>query len=92
VTTLEFWPDYGSGPLWEDGKAIDPLSIGLPHELADEIAAWNREYVEDKLPLEGRGDVAWLNEGVTLLHRMRAALGVGIPVVVTEPWWGEDPI
>lgn len=89
---LEFWPDYGSGPLWtEDGKAADLRSLGLPEELAEQLTVWNSQYAEDKVPLEGSGDSAWLGEGVSLLRRTRDALGSDFQVVVTEPWWGEDP-
>lgn len=89
---LELWPDYGAEPLWtEDGKAADLKSLGLPDELAEQLTVWNRKYAEDKVPLEGGGDGAWLAEGVRLLRRTRDALGSDSRVVVTEPWWGEGP-
>lgn len=92
VALLEFWPDYGAGPLWaEGGKVVDLASLGLPRELIEELVIWNRGYAEEKLPLEGSGDEAWLREGERLLRRTRAALGRGVSVVVTEPWWGERP-
>jgi hypothetical protein len=26
---LEFWPEYGDGPLWsEDGESVEPASLG----------------------------------------------------------------
>jgi hypothetical protein len=90
---LEFWPDYGAGPLWtEDGKAADLRSLGLPDELAEHLTVWNSQYEEDKVPLQGSGDSAWLGEGVRLLGRTRDALGPDFRVVVTEPWWGEELI
>ena len=89
---VEFWPDYGSGPLWtEDGKAADLRSLGLPSELVAQLEVWNGQYAEDKIPIEGEGDSGWLGEGISLLRRTRAALGSDVHVVVTEPWWGEDP-
>jgi hypothetical protein len=90
VTTFEFWPDYGPGPLWNEGKAVDMLSLGLPQQLAQELKAWNDLYAEDKLPLEGSGDAQWLREGRSLLQRTRTALGPSAAVVVTEPWWDQD--
>lgn len=90
---LEFWPDYGAGPLWtEGGVAADLGSLGLPDELAEELASWNSRYAEGKVPVEGSGDPAWLAEGGRLLRRTRHVLGPGIQVIVTEPWWDEDPV
>lgn len=89
---LEFWPDYGSGPLWSDeGKALALESLGISPVLAERVRLWNSQYEEDKIPMDGPGDVEWLTEGVGLLHLLRAALGDGVEVVVTEPWWGEAP-
>jgi hypothetical protein len=89
---LEFWPDYDAGPLWaEDGKAVDLRSLGLPRELIDELTIWNSQYAEEKLPLDGDGDLSWVSEGERLLRRTRDVVGPDISVVVTEPWWGEDP-
>lgn len=89
---LEFWPDYGPGPLWtEDGKAVSAQSLGLPDELAEQLTLWNTQYAEEKVPIEGSGDSAWLRAGASLLRRTRDALGPDFQVVVTEPWWGEDP-
>jgi hypothetical protein len=90
VTRVEFWPDYGSGPLWtEDGQAIDLRSLGLPDELAEQLELWNGQYDEDRIPVDGAGDREWLARGAHLLERTRFALGPGCEVVVTEPWWGE---
>ncbi|WP_183099606.1 hypothetical protein [Nocardioides pelophilus] len=92
MTDLEFWPDYGPGPLWtQDGKPVDVPSLGLGDELAAQLTDWNAAYAEDKVPLEGAGDEAWLAEGRRLLGEVRAALGGRHRVVVTEPWWGEQP-
>ena len=89
---LEFWPDYGGGPLWtSEGATADlgalPLSPGLRLRLAD----WNGRYTEDRMPFRGN-DEAWLAEGRELLAELRANLGDGYEVVVTEPWWGEEPV
>lgn len=89
---LEFWPDYGPGPLWtEDGKPADLRSLALPSELVEELEFWNAQYAEEKIPVDGNGDSAWLGEGRSLLRRTRDALASDFEVVVTEPWWGEDP-
>ena len=92
MTRFEFWPDYGPGPLWtEDGKPVPVDALGLPTDLAERLRAWNAKYDEDKIPVDGPGDVAWLEEGKELLRRTREALGPHCRVVVTEPWWGEAP-
>lgn len=92
MTVLEFWPDYGPGPLWTaDGEAVDVASLGLSADLAQRLAAWHSNYAEDRVPIEGDGDPVWLAEGVALLRDVRAELGVDYAVVVTEPWWGEEP-
>lgn len=83
---LEFWPDYGPGPLWASGVAVPPDGLGLPDDLAEQLRAWNAQYEEDKLPIDGPGDGEWLNEGRRLLGALRSALGTAT-VVVTEPWW-----
>jgi len=93
VTLLEFWPDYGPGPLWTaDGKAADLGSLGLPSELVAELASWNDQYTEAKIPVEGTGDDSWLGEGRNLLRRTRVALGSDFDVVATEPWWDAPPL
>ncbi|WP_416430459.1 hypothetical protein [Paenarthrobacter nicotinovorans] len=89
---LEFWPDYGPGPLWSDeGNAVDLGSLGISPELAEQVRFWNSQYGEGRIPIDGPGDIEWLAEGVGLLRQLRADLGNGVDVVVTEPWWGEAP-
>jgi hypothetical protein len=88
---LEFWPEYNSGPLWSpDGADVDLESLGLPTDLVERLRHWNARYDDSKLPFE-RDDVGWLNEGTALLGEVRMALGSAYEVVVTEPWWGEEP-
>ncbi len=54
--TLEFWPDYGSGPLWTaTGDLVSLEELGLPTDLATRLAAWNSRNEEGLLPLEGPG-------------------------------------
>lgn len=92
VTVLEFWPDYGPGPLWTgDGKPVELASLHLSDGLVARLAAWHARYVEDCVPVGGAGDPVWLAEGVSLLSDLRAELGSKYSVVVTEPWWHEDP-
>lgn len=88
---LEFWPVYGAGPLWLDGRAVDVHSLGLPQELARQLEVWNGQYEESKMPLEGAGDAEWLGQGMSIPHETRSALGTRFSVVVTEPWWDEEP-
>ena len=91
VEALEFWPDYGPGPLWNrDGKAADLDALRLPGDLAQRLAAFNGSYEEDRLPLEGTGDAGYLAVGLALLAEVREALAGRYRVIVTEPWW-EDP-
>jgi hypothetical protein len=92
VIVLEFWPDYGPGPLWtDDGKPVDPSSLGVGPGLVEKVAAWNAAYEENRVPIDGPGDSAWLRHGRQLLHEIRASLGNEYRVIVTEPWWDEDP-
>ncbi|KQP64480.1 MULTISPECIES: hypothetical protein [unclassified Nocardioides] len=60
-------------------------------DLVARLTAWNTAYSEDKVPIEGSGDEAWLSEGKRLLGEVRSALQDQHQVVVTEPWWGEEP-
>lgn len=86
--TLEFWPDYGAGPLWDlAGQAVDPLSLPLSPELSKRVVSWAAEYAEDKIPIDGPGDPAWLDEGRILLRLIRETLHETHDVIVTEPWW-----
>ncbi len=90
-TTIEFWPEYGDGPLWTtDGEAVDPFALALSTDLAEALRSWNAGYDDSKLPFE-TSDEAWLDEGARLLAAVRSELGEGYDVVVTEPWWGETP-
>jgi len=92
MTILEFWPDYGPGPLWsKQGHVVDLAALGLSQTLVEEVSAWNAEYAEDKVPLEGPGDETWLRQGREILYRLRNVLGAEYRVEVTEPWWGEEP-
>lgn len=93
MTRLEFWPEYGAGPLWtNEGKSVHLESLNLPHELVERVRSWNSRYEEDKLPIDSPGDAGWIAEGVALLHSLRSCLGHDADVVVTEPWWGETPV
>lgn len=90
-TVLEFWPEYDGGPLWSpEGQTVELASLGLPRELVARLNAWNARYDDAKLPFEGN-DRDWLNEGVSLLAELRSELGHDYEVMVTEPWWGEEP-
>src|SRR5688572_27675917 len=53
VTILEFWPDYGPGPVWtDDGKPVDLAQLGVDPDLVAEVAEWNGAYSEDKVPID----------------------------------------
>jgi len=56
VDVLEFWPDYGSGPLWSHGAVVSPGDVAVDPSLAERLIRWNAEYTEDKIPLDGPGD------------------------------------
>ena len=91
--TLEWWPDYG-GPLWKasgrGGQQVDARALDLPAGLAAQLATWNQRYDEDKLPVTGKGDPGWLEEGIRLLAEVRRCLAGRFDVTVSEPWWGEE--
>lgn len=84
---LEFWPEYGSGPLWRGGRAIDLQTVGVEADLVRRLLAWNAEYADEKLPAGGPGDIEWIDRGRALLAGIRAAVEGEVVVVVTEPWW-----
>ncbi len=84
VPTLEFWPDYGPGPLWQGGQAIDLEAFGIPDALAQRLRKFNAAYEEHKIPSEGAGDPAFLAEGRALLGEVRVALAGRFRVSVTE--------
>lgn len=66
---LEFWPDYGPGPVWNaEGKPVALESLGISTGLAARVWSWNSAYAEDKIPLDGPGDPEWLTEGAVLLR------------------------
>lgn len=88
MTEFEWWPEYNSGPLWDNGTSVSPHSL-LSAELADRVVTWNANFTEDRLPTEGPGDRLWLAEGKSLLDAVRVELAGTHTVVVTEPWWGE---
>lgn len=87
MTRLEFWPDYGPGPLWNDnGQPVEPESLAISPGLAARVRLWNSSYAENKLPLDGPGDAGWLAQGVDLLLQLRRELGDSVDLRVTEPW------
>jgi hypothetical protein len=88
VRRLEWWPDYDGGLLREAAKPVDLGRLGLPDGLLGQIANWMAQYGDERLPIDGPGDQAWLEEGGILLKRVRLVLGELVEVYVTEPWWG----
>jgi hypothetical protein len=88
VRRLEWWPDNEGGPLWDEGKSVPLDDLGLTPDLVQRLVAWSSSYTDDRLPVDGPGDVIWLEEGANLLKELRVALGERVRVVVTEPWWG----
>ena len=92
VEDVEFWPDFGRGPLWHpNGTPADPVSLGVDAQLARRLTDWNERYAETHLPIDGSGNAEYLAEGARLLREVRARVGARYRVVVTEPWWGEEP-
>ena len=92
---LEWWPDYGSGPLWkrsgQGGVNVDAASLGLSPDLVARLTEWNASYHEDKLLPESNSDRAWISQGIELLAEVRQHLLGRFEIIVTEPWWGELP-
>ncbi|HZE37745.1 MAG TPA: hypothetical protein VE172_02945, partial [Stackebrandtia sp.] len=82
MAVVEFWPEYGSGPLWLDGAAVEPATL-VDADLAERLIAWNAVYADAKLPLEGDGDAAWIRRGGRLLGLVRRQLAGTHEVVVT---------
>jgi hypothetical protein len=92
TVVLEFWPEYGGGPLWtEMGQSVDLSNLEVSTDLKTQLSTWNLEYDDSKLPFE-TNDVQWLEAGKELLARLRNELGGDYQVIVTEPWWGEVPV
>ena len=69
---------------------MDLAGLALSSDLIGRLVAWNSRYDDSKLAV-GNDDTAWINEGTSLLSEVRAALGDALQVIVTEPWWGEQP-
>jgi hypothetical protein len=89
IGRLEFWPEHAAGPLWDTrGRAVDLAALGLPSVLVERLTAFTAAFAEDRLPIEGPGDPAYLALGTQLLRDVRAALAGRFDVVVTEPWFG----
>jgi hypothetical protein len=91
--TLEWWPDYGTGPLFlrdgPGGEHVPLESLDLSPDLSERLATWTADYREDKLPIDGAGDPVWIETGRELLGQARVELEGRFLIVVTEPWWGE---
>ena len=90
---LEWWPDYGGQLLWlrhgPGGTALPLTDLPLSRDTRLALSDWLSAYSDDKLPMDGPGDPAWMKQGIALLARCRAELRPGYAVVVTESWWGE---
>lgn len=85
--TLEFWPEYDSGPLWAaDGEPVPLDELPLPDDLRSRLMAWNDEFEDAKLPFD-QHDEDWLQLGRVLLVEVRRELEPRYKVSVTEPWW-----
>ena len=93
--TIEWWPDYGPGPLWRrtgrGGVPAEFESLALSSELKEKLTDWNARYEEDAVPIDGPGNPVWLAEGISLLDLARKELAGQAVILVTEPWWGEAP-
>jgi len=72
-----------------DGRTVNPSDLGLRPDLCQALHAWNAEYDDSKLPFEAK-DHDWLSRGKELLADVRAELR-DANVIVTEPWWEEEP-
>jgi len=87
VMDLEFWPDYGAGPLWSGGRTVEPEDLELDPSLATRLRDWNAQYEEWKIPIDGPGDEEWLADGKRLLKEVRQALGPDYDLGANEDWW-----
>jgi hypothetical protein len=89
---LEFWPEYRGGPLWTTaGQSVDLADLPISDDLRDRVAVWSSKYGDEKLPTEGPGDPEWIADGRGLLAELRSAVRPDYEVIVTEPWWAEEP-
>jgi hypothetical protein len=61
MTSFEFWPDYGEGPLWtNEGKSADLGALPLGDDLLCRLMDWNARYTEERIPVEGPGDAEFV--------------------------------
>ena len=93
LPTLEWWPDYGSDLLWmrsgAGGSRIAVNDVGLSTAFQDAVQPWLAKYDDGRLPIDGPGDVRWIEQGIQLLAAARSELAGRYIIVVTEEWWGE---
>lgn len=73
------------------GYHADLRELGLPDDVIQRLTRWNAMYDDSRLPIDGPGDSEWIERGIGLLHEVRSLLADHYQVVVTEPWWGEEP-
>lgn len=103
MPVLRIEADFGSWPLWETEASdvatnVDPHSLPIPRDLADELEAWGEAYQatlnEDYPPESGfRSEEAatvWLREGSDLAVRLARALR-GQGYRVEYPYAGVTP-
>ncbi len=79
-------PQTGRG-----GEKVELATLNLTVTLEDALRAWNKDFEEAKLPIDGSGDPNWIARGIDLLDQTRHELSGRAKVVVTEPWWNEEP-
>jgi hypothetical protein len=90
---LEWWPDYGNELFWlrngRGGKRILIENLQLSATLQDALRRWVALYDDERLSAGDQSE--WIIEGIRLLAESRAELSGRFSIVVTEPYWGEQP-
>jgi hypothetical protein len=71
VRRLEWWSEHVGGPLWDSATSVSPEELGLAPDLIERLARWNASYGDNRLPIDGPGDPAWLEEGADVLREVR---------------------
>ena len=72
------------GPGWQGRR---PELVWPLDELAEQLTVWNSRYAEDKVPIEGSGDSAWLGRRSSVSFAARETHLVLISRRRDEPWW-----
>lgn len=93
IAQLEWWPDYGNELFWlrngRGGERIPIENLRLTPTLQEALRRWIARYDDENLSAGAESE--WIVEGIRLLAASRAELAGRYAIVVTEPYWGEQP-